>query len=203
MCLDAVLYCRRVPQRCALLTGLLLCLAAHLTAAQTPYEPSHAELRGGYFVGVPLPLLRARYSPERGTGDLNLELVLGKWWRAAGARDALIPRLQLGGTSNLDQRTSFAYAGALWTYDYTARGFAELSVGGMVHDGQLTAEDPRLARLGCRELYALGVNFGYHLGTLSSLMLSFEHGSNGRHYLSECPANEGLNLLGVRFSYRL
>ena len=192
-----------MPRRCALLTGLLLGLVAHLTAAQTPYDPSHSELRGGYLVGVPLPLLRTRYSPERGSSDLNLELVLRKWWRAAAARGALLPRLQLGGTVNLEGRTDFAYVGGLWSYDYTGRGFAELSLGGMVHDGQLTARDPRLARLGCRALYAVGVNLGYRLGVLSSLMLSFEHGSNGRHYLSECPANEGLNLLGIRFGYRL
>ena len=81
--------------------------------------------------------------------------------------------------------------------------FAELSVGGLVHNGQLTGSDPRLARLGCRALYALGLNLGYRLGVLSSLMLSFDHGSNGRHYLSECPVNQGLNLLGIRFAYRL
>jgi lipid A 3-O-deacylase len=174
-----------------------------LAAAQVLYDQSHAELRGGYFVSVPLPFVPLRLFPERGTDDLNLELVLPKWWRAAGARDWLLPRVRLGGTVNLDGRTSFVYASGLWTYDYTERGFVELSVGGMVHNGQLTGSDPRLARLGCRALYALGLNLGYRLGAFSSLMLSLEHGSNGRHYLSECPLNEGLDLLGIRFGYRL
>lgn len=178
-------------------------MASPLMAAQALYDPSHAELRGGYLVGVPLPYLPIRLFPEHGTSDLNLELVSPKWWRAKGARDWLLPRLQFGATVNLDGRTSFVYGGGLWTYDYVRRGFVELSIGGMVHNGQLTGSDPRLSRLGCRALYALGLNLGYRLGPLSSLMLSFEHGSNGRHYLSECPVNEGLDLLGIRFGYRL
>jgi lipid A 3-O-deacylase len=187
----------------ALLAGWLLLIGSPLSAAQALYDPSHAELRGGYFIGVPLPYLPLRIFPERGTSDLNLELVLPKWWRAAPARDWLLPRLNAGTTVNLDGRTSFLYGGGLWTYDYTARGFVELSVGGMVHNGQLTGSDPRLARLGCRALYALGLNLGYRLGFLSNLMLSFEHGSNGHRYLSGCPVNQGLDLLGIRFAYRL
>ncbi len=178
-------------------------MAAPLSMAQALYDPSHAELRGGYLIGIALPFFPLRIFPERGTSDLNLELVSPKWWRAAGARDWLLPRLLVGATVNLDGRTSFAYGGGLWTYDYAARGFVELSVGGMVHNGQLTGDDPRLSRLGCRALYALGLNLGYRLGPLSSLMLSFEHDSNGRHYLSECPANQGLDLLGLRFGHRL
>ena len=187
----------------ALLTGWLLSIPSAFSAAQALHEPSHAELRGGYFIGVPLPYLPLRMFPERGTSDLNLELVLPKWWRVTGARDWLRPRVQVGTTVNLDGRTSFIYGAALWTYDYTARGFAELSVGGMVHNGQLTGSDPQLARLGCRALYALGFNLGYRLGALSSLMLSFQHGSNGHHYLSQCALNQGLDLLGIRFAYRL
>jgi lipid A 3-O-deacylase len=185
----------------ALLTGLLLCSAAKVATAQSLYDPSRPQLRGGYLIGVRMPYLPRRLFPEHGTSNLNLEWVLPKWWRAAGARDALLPRLVVGATVNLDGRTSFAYAAGLWTYDYTARGFVELSIGGLIHNGQLTGSNPKLAELGCRALYALGLNLGYRLNLLSSLMLSFQHGSNGRHYLSECPVNEGLDLLGVRVSH--
>jgi lipid A 3-O-deacylase len=184
------------------LLSAALILVARASATQDLYDPGSLELRAGYLVSVALPFFRSGLFPERGTSNLNLELVLPKIWRASGRLDALLPRLHLGGTVNVDGRTSYAYAGALWTFNYARRGFAELSFGGLLHDGQLTGTDQRLARLGCRWLYEVGANLGYRLNDRTSLLLSFDHGSNGKDYLSHCALNEGLDLLGLRLGYR-
>ncbi len=191
----------RAPLSRALLIGGLL-IGAQASPAQELYDPARLELRAGYLVGVAIPFLETQLFPERGTSNLNGELVLPKFWHASGRFDELLPRLHFGVTGNLESRTSYVYAGALWTLNYGVRKFAELSLGGLVHDGQLTGSDPRLARLGCRELYEVGFNLGYRMSPRISLMLSFDHGSNGKQYLSGCRFNEGLDVLGVRFGYR-
>jgi lipid A 3-O-deacylase len=185
-----------------LMSAALMQLATQLGVAQSVvYDLARPELRAGYMVGAVVPFFKNSLFPERGTSDANVELVLPKFWRASGWLDLLVPRLHLGATANLNGRTSYAYAGGLWTYDYTARAFAELSLGGLVHNGQLTGNNPQLARLGCRELYEAGFNVGYRLSSRASLMLSFDHGSNGRTVLSDCPFNQGLDLFGLRFGY--
>lgn len=185
----------------ALLGAVLMSLAASSSVAQSFYDPTRPELRGGYMLSIAVPLFKWSMFPERGTDNANVELVLPKFWRARGWLDPLVPRLHLGATANLSGRTSYAYAGGLWTFAFSPRGFTELSLGGLVHNGQLDGNDPQQARLGCRELYEAGVNLGYHLSTRAAVMLSFDHGSNGRPVLSDCRYNEGLDLFGFRFGY--
>jgi lipid A 3-O-deacylase len=185
----------------ALLGGALMLLAARAGVAQSLYDPTRPELRGGYMMSIALPFFKWSMFPERGTDNANIELVLPKFWRGRGWLDTLVPRLHLGATANLSGRTSYAYAGGLWTFNFSQRGFTELSLGGLVHNGQLDGDDPHQARLGCRELYEAGVNLGYHVSSRSTVMLSFDHGSNGRPVLSDCRYNEGLDLFGIRFGY--
>jgi hypothetical protein len=86
----------------ALLSAALMLMAGRHGGAQNLYDPSHLELRAGYLMGVVVPFFKASRFPERGTSDANLELVLPKFWRARGWREALLSRLQLGATVNLD-----------------------------------------------------------------------------------------------------
>lgn len=177
-------------------------LAADEPANTPPLDDtSRLELRGGYLVSIPFPFLPQHAFPERGTSNLNIEVVAPKFWHTSSILDVLLPRLHAGGTANLDGRTSYAYAGFLWTVDYTPRNFAELFFGGVVHDGQVGDSNPKLAQLGCHALYQIGVNFGYRLSSRLSAMLTFDHASDGEPFLSSCDRNEGIDVLGLRLGY--
>jgi lipid A 3-O-deacylase len=184
--------------------GLIAPACAHAADAPPPspslaygnvnslYDPGRYEIRGGF--------LASTWGPEGGTPDINGELVFPKFGRLSGWQDILIPRLQIGGMDNLVGRTSYAYAGALWTVNYE-RFFAEIFGGAAVHNGPLLNADLSLPSYGCRELYHVGANLGYRFDQNWSAMLTFDHASNGRPTLSNCPANTGLSLLGVRVGY--
>jgi hypothetical protein len=181
-----------------LATGLASADDATISDATT-YRPSHAaEVRAGYLVGVTLPWDSIRSFPEHGTGNLNAEFVAAKFIKSSWIPDVLLPRLRVGVMVNLDGRTSYAYGGVLWTADITARTFGEILFGGLAHNGLLGNSDPRLARLGCRVLYQVGGSFGYRLDAHTSLMVTFDHGSNGEPILSACDGNEGIDVLGLR-----
>ena len=119
------------------LGAVLMLAAAQTGVTQSLYDPTHLELRGGYMLSIAVPFFRWNLFPERGTNNANIELVLPKYWRSRGSLDALIPGLHLGATANLSGRTSYAYIGGLWTFNCSRRGFAEISIGGLVHNGQL------------------------------------------------------------------
>lgn len=154
--------------------------------ASTLYNPMSYELRGGVFATM--------LGPEIGSVDVNGEVVLPKFYTVPGIVNAFIPRLAAGGMANVDGKTSYGYLHALWTVNYTRNLFGEVSVGGAVNDGPNS-------QLGCPELVALGADFGYRLDAHWSAMLTFQHLSNGKGYLSDCPHNDGLNVLGLRFGY--
>ena len=167
--------------------------SASSVSASTPlYDPSRFEVRGGF--------LASSWGPEAGTPDINGELVFPKIVSVSGWQDVLIPRLHVGGMDNLVGRTSYVYAGGLWTVNFD-RAFTEIFAGGAIHNGPLMSSVPGEASYGCRELYHVGANLGYRFDQNWSAMITFDHISNGRPTLSDCPANTGLSLLGVRVGY--
>src|SRR5271169_2556463 len=86
-------------------------------APPTLYHPERFELRGGVFA-------HAVASPEGGSADLNLELVAPRFFTIPGLPDYFTPRFHVGGIGNLAGKTSYVYAGALWTYNFTRNWFA-------------------------------------------------------------------------------
>jgi lipid A 3-O-deacylase len=158
----------------------------------TFYDPTRFEIRGGF--------LASTWGPEAGTSDINGEVVFPKIVSVSGWQDVLIPRLHAGAMGNLAGRTSYAYGGALWTVNF-GRVFTEVFGGGAVHNGPLLSADPNEPSYGCRELYHVGANLGYRFDQNWSAMITFDHASNGRPTISNCPANTGLSLLGVRVGY--
>jgi lipid A 3-O-deacylase len=147
-------------------------------------------------------------SVESGTVSLNPEIVfpqlrLGDW--PIDPRWAfLIPRLHIGGMANLSGRTSYGYAGALWTLGVTERLFVEGFLGGALHDGSLTGNAAaNQAALGCRLLFHVGGSVGYRITQQWSVMFTFDHLSNGNAVLDGCSRNQGLNeyLLRVGYSF--
>ena len=105
----------------------------------------------------------------------------------------------MGVTVNTAGRTSLAYAGAAWTWDFGgSRWFVEPDLGVAWHDGD-TLAPPRSRRLslGCSPLFHTGASSGYRISDRLSVMMTWEHSSNG----GLCAHNEGLNNAGVRIAY--
>ena len=107
----------------------------------TLYHPERFELRGGFFA-------HAIASPEAGSVDANLELVAPKdlliW-----LPEYLTPRFHVGGIANFNGKTSYVYAGALWTFNITRSWFVEGFFGGLVHNGNLDDNASDMNPLDC------------------------------------------------------
>jgi Lipid A 3-O-deacylase (PagL) len=166
------------------------------TSPVTYFDPYRYEFRFGAFdhgVG----------SVEKNTVDLNVEFVLprlpfaqSEWWNFA------IPRPHFGGLGNVSGRTSSVYAGLLWSVPVTQQFFAEAFVDGAIHNGSLKSGVPDMSNLGCRELFHSGGSLGYAISPQWSVIMSFDHLSNGRSLFgTRCPGNEGVNDYGLRFGY--
>lgn len=151
---------------------------------------SEWELRLGAFVHDPA-------SPERGSLDANVEVILNPFGRT-DAGSILIPRIHVGATANFAGRTSVAYAGFVWTYNFAGRWFVEGALGGAVHNGDTSvARTPDRNEMGCRFAFHESASLGYRLTESLSIMTTLEHVSNA----GLCFANRGLTNAGVRLGY--
>ncbi len=170
-------------------TSTVLSNVADPVAFSTPLE-----LRfGGFAHGIG--------NAEKGTWDVNGEIVLPKFGGPSGDWSLFIPRIHAGATGNTGGRTSSAYAGLLWTVPIFDRVFAEAFLDAALHDGSLTGTFTRSA-LGCNPLFHVGSSLGYRLDQNWSVMFTFEHLSNGAGLgLTNCSRNQGLNNLGGRIGY--
>lgn len=142
------------------------------------------------------------WSPEKGSANLTGEVLFAKPFTTADLFTSyFVPRPHLGGSLNLDGKTSFAYAGLSWTVDITQRVFVEASVGGALHSGntQSNAALVPLDRtaLGCSPLFRESGSVGYRLSRNWSVMATIEHLSNA----GACSQNRGLTNVGARLGY--
>lgn len=190
----------------------VLCAADLGTAVPaTPYIPAST------LIVDPANRFEARFgvfahgvgSVERNTVDINGEIVSPRLLPGvAGFWSYFVPRAHLGASGNLSGRTSFAYAGLVWTFPVFDRFFFEPYVGPAVHNGSLTPTQT-LAGLGCPALFHAGANAGYRFDANWSVMFTFEHLSNGKTLFGiNCGtnqgsrgSNQGLNNYGVRVGY--
>lgn len=154
------------------------------------YHPERWELRGGLFA-------HAVASPESGSVDANLELVAPKFFVIPWLPDYLTPRFHIGGIANTAGKTSYVYAGALWTFNLTPRFFAEGFFGGLVHNGDLDDNASDMNGLGCRWAFHSGSSIGYRVDDHWSVMGTFDHLSNGEI----CAFNKGINDYGLRAAF--
>jgi len=140
------------------------------------------------------------WGPEGRDVSANLtgELLFAKPFTASDLFTSyFIPRPHLGGSLNLDGRTSFAYAGLSWTIDVTPEVFVEGSFGGAIHNGKdHPFED--LQALGCSPLFRESGSVGVRLSANWSVMATVEHLSNGDTCSDE---NRGLTNIGARVGY--
>ena len=172
-----------------------------VAAPQDPYalsnglfNPTRFELRGGVFAhGIG--------SIEKGSADLNAEIVFPKFYTVPGWVDVLIPRLHAGGMVNFSGKTDYAYAGALWTVNFFERWFAEAFFGASLHNGFENGAPGRIAQ-SCRLGFHAGASLGYRFDQHWSIMGTYDHLSNGRDaFGTNCASNPGLNEYGLRVGY--
>ena len=175
----------------------LLGAVAHAADAVAPYgaRPSGvfiSEFRLGVFAHDPV-------SPESGSADVNGEVLFAKPFAAGGwLSDLLIPRLHIGGTANFAGKTSHAYAGLTWTYDFTQQLFVEGSLGGGVNSGKAGLFPvPGHNAMGCNWNFRESASAGYRFAQQWSLMGTVEHMSNA----GLCTRNRGLTNYGLRLGY--
>jgi lipid A 3-O-deacylase len=148
-------------------------------------------------------------SAEQGTVDLNPELVFPRLhFGEPGRWNVLVPRPHLGGLINLEGRTSSFYAGALWSLPLSQRFFAEIFLDGANHDGYDEFAPPGRSDLGCPFLFHSGGSSGYNFDRHWSLIVTFDHRSNGHSLFGiECEGsgagthNAGINDYGARIGY--
>jgi len=162
----------------------------------TPIDPfSGFEVRLGAFMhGVG--------NVEKGTYDVNGELVLPKLLAPVGPWSYLVPRIHAGVNANTAGRTSAVYAGLLWTVPVFDRFFVEGFLDAAYHNGSLTGNLTQSA-MGCDPLFHVGGSAGYRFDAHWSVMATFDHLSNGSGIgLTNCGRNQGLNNYGLRIGYQ-
>jgi lipid A 3-O-deacylase len=138
-------------------------------------------------------------STEEGGVDANVELLLPQLPNNLPDQyKFFVPRPQFGAMINTGGKTSYGYAGVVWTLNILPQFFLEPMFGGAVHDGNATANPvPDENTLGCRVLFHTGLSGGYRLTEQWTALLTWDHISNGHL----CDHNAGLNDYGVKIGY--
>jgi hypothetical protein len=154
----------------------------------SPDEFQRFELRLGAFAHDSL-------SPERGSADINGEILFAPFDRA---NNWLIPRLHVGSTLNTAGKTSIAYAGFTWTYDISKNIFIEGAFGGALNNGRTgPVAVPGHNAMGCSASFHEAASVGYRVTHAFSILATIEHSSNA----GLCPQNRGLTNFGLRAAY--
>ena len=138
-------------------------------------------------------------STEAGGVDANVELLLPQFPNNLPVQyKFLVPRPQFGAMINTGGKTSYGYAGVVWTLNILPSFFLEPMFGGAVHDGNATAIPvPDENTLGCRVLFHTGLSGGYRLTDQWTALITWDHISNGHL----CEHNAGMNDYGVKVGY--
>ena len=172
----------------AFISALWLC-APDAAEAQDMFN--RYELRGGVFAHDPV-------SPEKGSVDVNAEMLSPRLPISAGSWQMLVPRLHLGATVNTAGKTSHGYTGLTWDYDLTKSFFVEASLGGDINNGKtgnilVTGRNA----MGCAAAFRESGSLGYRLTGNVNLLATVEHVSNAGF----CDKNRGLTNMGLRLGY--
>ena len=108
-----------------------------------------------------------------------------------------IMRTNLGFSLNNQGDTSKIYSGLLWEYIWDSGLFLNLGLGLAAHDGKLDDSNDKKA-LGSRILFRIPLEIGLLFTRHQGVSMMFDHVSNA--YLAD--PNEGLDTIGLRYTYR-
>lgn len=104
-------------------------------------------------------------------------------------------RISVGGTANFGGLESMAHLGLNWHVPLgDGPWWAELTLGGAIHNGALSGVVYPARNLGCPVLFYESGSIGYDVSESVSVMLTLEHASNGEL----CQPNRGLSNMGIR-----
>src|SRR6185369_12808452 len=149
--------------------AVLLVVGTHATSAADGPLPFVDELR----VGASTPAngdFQVLFSPVPAIGlpyDRNLTWLF-------------TPRPMAGMSVSLNGKTSIAYGGLTWTLPIYGRFFAEVSVGGLVHNQNLNQTyGDRPSPLSTRILFRESIAIGYRIDDYWRVVAFADHGSNG------------------------
>ena len=106
-------------------------------------------------------------------------------------------RTNLGFSLNNQGDTSKIYSGLLWEYVWDSGLFLNLGLGLAAHNGKLDDSDDKKA-LGSRILFRIPIEMGLLFTPHQGVSIMFDHISNA--YLAN--PNEGLDTIGLRYTYR-
>ncbi|MEK9672596.1 MAG: acyloxyacyl hydrolase [Rhodospirillaceae bacterium] len=108
------------------------------------------------------------------------------------------PEPHIGANINTKGGTSQVFAGLSYEWNVWKGLFAGISVGGAYHNGETDSHLADAKDLGCHLLFRESLTLGWQLTEHHKVALLFDHISNAKI----CDFNEGLENLGVRYSYR-
>ena len=176
--------------------GLIAAVLAAMTGWQTISAAAQgliSELKLGALYHDPGDLWSG-FRREPASLDVNVEVIFAPHLAILGG--ALRPAL--GGTFNTQGGTSKAYLDARWEIETASRIFFAIGLGAAIHDGETRAVDPTRKALGSRVLFHIPAEIGWRWDGHNSVSVYFEHISNG--YTQD--ANEGLDVVGMRYGYK-
>ncbi len=110
----------------------------------------------------------------------------------------LTPRPHIGGVVTGDSGANFGYAGLTWDLMIFGPVFAEIGLGGVIHDGETDGGKPNEKDLGSRVLFHQQISVGAAVTEAIRIMATFQHISNAGFVDS----NPGLNVAGLRVGYK-
>ena len=172
----------------------MISVSQAIWAGENPTRTSHPWLyaiRAGILVhDVPIWSL----SRQEGGIDFNAELIFGF---PNNRLFSGVVRTNLGLSLNSQGDTSKVYFGLLWEYTWDSGLFFNLGLGLAAHDGDLDNSDDN-KELGSRILFRIPVEIGLLFTKHQGISVMFDHVSNA--YLAD--PNEGLDTIGLRYTYR-
>jgi hypothetical protein len=130
--------------------------------------------------------------------DINVEWRLDPLWGLTWWDDILSPRPMIGFNINTGDDTNTFYAGLTWTFNISDRIFFDWGMGGTVHDGETGGSRPDKKELGSSVLFYLAAGIGYRLTEHHAISIRLDHMSNA----TLADDNDGLDTVGIRYSYR-
>ena len=176
----------------SILVNLSTCQAIY--AEQKPAQQNHNWLYGirtGILAhDVPIWSL----SRQEGGVDFNAEFIFGF---PNSRLFSGVVRTNLGLSLNTQGDTSKVYSGLLWEYIWDSGLFLNLGLGLAAHDGELENSDDQ-KELGSRLLFRIPIEIGLFFTRHQGVSIMFDHVSNA--YLAD--PNEGLDTIGIRYTYR-
>jgi lipid A 3-O-deacylase len=132
---------------------------------------------------------------KEGGADFNTEFIFN--WPHCVPSIGIV-QSNIGISLNNQGETSKIYSGFLWEYVWHSGIFFNLGLGLSLHNGELETDNGDKKELGSRLLFRIPVEFGVFITRHHGLSIMFDHVSNA----SLASPNDGLNTIGVRYTYR-